>query len=116
MYGTPKMVWLPSSQQVNKNMIAWKLFKLRKDGSLGSLYMNSRERLLPEVWYTASDNQRNGFAKRVGFHTTKTKHAPHLSLKGRVWRRVEIKDFYFVERPKNQGGTWIIAQRMKILN
>lgn len=39
----------------------------------------------------------------------------HLSEKGRAWYEVEIEDYYRFDRPKNQGGYWLIAKRMKVI-
>lgn len=33
----------------------------------------------------------------------------------RVWVECEIDDFSTYNRPESQGGTWILAQRMKII-
>jgi hypothetical protein len=46
-------------------------------------------------------------------------NAPHLkeNLKNgqkRVWVEVELKDIEYYDRPESQGGTWILAQQMKI--
>jgi hypothetical protein len=36
-------------------------------------------------------------------------------MNGRQWLKVEIKDYYEFKRPKTQGGTWLIAKQMKII-
>jgi hypothetical protein len=33
-----------------------------------------------------------------------------------VWYQVEIEDFWPLLRPLHQGGEWLIASRMKVLN
>lgn len=33
----------------------------------------------------------------------------------RIWCEVEIEDYEFYERPLVQGGTWALAQKMKII-
>jgi len=66
-------------------MIAYKLFRMRKDGSLGP------------------------------WHTLLQPVAPHLSEKNRVWCKVEIEDFEYFTRPVNQGGRWALANRMRVL-
>ena len=38
-----------------------------------------------------------------------------LSKKGRVWIEVEVDDIEYYDRPESQGGTWVLAQRMKII-
>ena len=94
---------------------AYKLFRLRQDGSLGPLFINRKLRVLIGKWLKAEDHPTRGFAHRPGWHTGATPEARHLTEKGRVWYRVEIKDFYVFPRPKHQGGEWLIAQHMKVL-
>lgn len=80
-------------------MIGWKLFRLRKDGSLGPLFINRRQRLHPGPWYMAEEHQTKGFAFRPGWHVCSRHSAPHLSKVGRVWCRVEIKGYTNHQRP-----------------
>lgn len=96
-------------------MIAYKLFRVRKDGSLGPLFINQRQRIKFDTWLKAEDYPTKGFAHRPGWHCGKEPVAPHLSEQGRVWCRVEIKDYTPFLRPKHQGGEWLIAQQMKVL-
>lgn len=96
-------------------MRAWKLFKLRKDGTLGSLFINSSAVIPVGKWMWAKDYPTKGFAHRPGWHCTLRKSAPHLSMKGRVWARVEVKFVEEFERPKEQGGKWLLARRLKVL-
>ncbi len=44
------------------------------------------------------------------------KIAPHLSERGRVWVEVEVDDYELYDRPESQGGTWVLAQKMKVVN
>jgi hypothetical protein len=97
-------------------MKAYKLFRLRKDGTLGPLFINRRLRVPVNQWLEAEFHPTKGYAQRKGWHTSIAPYAPHLSEKGRVWREVEIKDYVVFERPEHQGGTWFIAQRMKVLS
>jgi len=32
-----------------------------------------------------------------------------------VWVEVEVEDIELHDRPESQGGTWVLAQRMKVL-
>jgi len=41
--------------------------------------------------------------------------APHLSEKDRVWVEVEVEDVEYYNRPESQGGTWVLAQKMKVI-
>jgi len=94
---------------------AYKLLKLRKDGSLGPLFINRKQRIDPGVWYDAEDHKTKGYAHRPGWHCCHIPHAPHLSKKGRVWARVEIEGVTVHQRPESQGGLWYTAERMRIL-
>lgn len=96
-------------------MIAYKLIRKLKDGSLSPLFINKRSRLPIGEWLTAELYPTKGFAVRQGWHCTIKPIAPHLSTKNRVWIEVEIEDYSFYERPESQGGTWVLAQKMKIL-
>jgi hypothetical protein len=96
-------------------MIAYKLFTLRKNGTIGSLFINRKKVLEENVWYKAEEHPTKGYAMRPGWHVTENPIAPHLSPKGRVWRKVEIEDYYEFVRPNSQGGKWYIAQKMKVI-
>ena len=96
-------------------MLAYKLFKERKDGSIGPLFINRKQRIPIGQWLEAEDVPTKGFAHRPGWHVGVYPEAPHLSEKGRVWYLVEIEDWYPFKRPKNQGGEWLIAKRMKVI-
>jgi len=97
-------------------MIAYKLLRVRKDGTLGSLFIGRREHLKVGTWLRSRFIPTRGFAKRRGWHCTESPHAPHLSMEGREWYIVDIPDeSQVLVRPKSQGGTWFLARRMKIL-
>ena len=47
-------------------------------------------------------------------------NAPHLKMElangeKRVWVKCEVKDYETYNRPESQGGKWILAQRMKVI-
>lgn len=96
-------------------MIAYKLFKLRKNGTIGPLFINRRQVIPLGKWIRAECHPTKGFAVRPGWHTTSKKFAPHLKTDGRIWAKVEIKKFEEFNRPKRQGGLWFIAQHMKVI-
>ena len=96
-------------------MIAYKLFRVRRNGSIGSLFIDRRTYLPFGVWLRAECHPTKGFALRPFWHATAEPHAPHLSMKGRAWYKVEILDFTPQSRPKSQGGIWFLAEQMKIL-
>jgi hypothetical protein len=97
-------------------MIGYKLFRLRRDGTLGPLFINARQRLYIGVEYAAESHPTNGYVYRPGWHICSEPVAPHLSKRGRVWAKVEFWDWTAHQRPLNQGGLWYTANRMLILN
>jgi len=96
-------------------MIAYKLLSIRKDKSLGPLFINKRQRIPIGVWLQAENHPTSGYALRPGWHCTKTPSAPHLSQRGRVWCKVLVENFKEFVRPAAQGGSWLLAERMKVL-
>jgi len=99
-------------------MKAYKLFKLRRDGTLGPLFINASQRIPEGVWLKSEDHPTKGFAHRPGWHCTLKPEAPHLSLnpKGskRVWCEVEVCETKLYDRPESQGGTWVLAEWLKV--
>lgn len=96
-------------------MIVYKLVRELKDGSLSPLFINRKQRIPIGIWLDAEEHPTNGFAIRKGWHCTLKPIAPHLSKKNRVWVEVEIDDIELYDRPKSQGGTWVLAQKMKVI-
>jgi len=97
-------------------MKAYKLFRQRKNGTLGPLFIDRRLVIEPDTWLDAEKVVTKGYAVRPGWHCCSKKEAPHLSKEGRVWRIVEIDDVEVHERPHTQGGLWYVAQKMKVLH
>ena len=94
---------------------AYKLFRARKDGSLGPLFID-RKLIVPiNRWIIAKAVPTKGFAFRPGFHCCAGPRAPHLSMKNRVWCEVRIKGFAEYQRPEAQGGLWYTAKRLKVV-
>lgn len=96
-------------------MIAYKLVRKLKDGSISPLFINKKFRIPFDEWLKAEPHETKGFAFRKGWHCTLKPIAPHLSLKDRVWVKVEIKDVELYNRPESQGGTWVLAQNIKFI-
>lgn len=94
---------------------AYKLLRVRKDGSLGPLFINRRQRIDLNQWLPAEDHPTKGYAHRPGWHASPQPEAPHLSSKGRQWYRVLLQGVKEEIRPASQGGTWLIARRMKVI-
>ena len=86
-----------------------------KDGSLSPLFINKTSRFPVDVWLEAKSYPTKGFAVRKGFHCTLKPIAPHLSTNNRVWVEVELQDYEHYDRPESQGGTWVLAQKMKVI-
>lgn len=95
-------------------MIAYKLVRKLKNDELSPLFIDKRSRIPIGEWMVAGEHPTRGFAVRKGFHCTLEPNAPHLSKKDRVWVEVEVEDFEYYNRPKSQGGVWVLAQRMKV--
>ena len=105
-------------------MIAYKLVRRRKDGSLGPLFIDKKFVYEPGAWLKASPHPTKGYKNRPGFHCCLKPHAPHIaggvindsrkSAKDRVWIEVLVGDYEIIERPDNQGGTWVLAQDMLV--
>ena len=96
-------------------MVAYKLFRVYKDGSISSLFINKKRRLPLNVWLEAESFPTKGFAIRPYWHCTSNPEAPHLSVKCRAWFIVEMEDFEEFTRPKSQGGLWYLAKKIKII-
>ena len=96
-------------------MTGYKLFRKRKDGTYGPLFINCRQKLIPGVQYIAEEHKTKGFAFRPGWHVCSKPEAPHLSEKGRVWCKVEFDFRAMIQRPEYQGGIWYLGNTLKIL-
>jgi hypothetical protein len=94
---------------------AYKLLTLRKDGTIGPLFINRKLRIPIGEWLEAEDIPTKGYAHRPGWHVTKKAVAPHLTTKGRVWYEVRVRDYEELNRPVVQGGTWFLAKQIKVV-
>ena len=95
---------------------AYKLMRLRRDGTLGSLFIGKKQVIPIGEWLKAESKPTGGFALRPGWHTTDKCEAPHLSPKGRVWCLVEIADYTEFTRPRSQGSKWLLANWMRVVS
>lgn len=86
-----------------------------KNGDIKPLFINKSKALPLNIWMDAENHPTKGYAIRKGWHCTLTPEAPHLSMRGRAWYQVEIDDYEYYNRPESQGGTWVLAQRMRII-
>jgi hypothetical protein len=96
-------------------MTSFKLLRVRKDGSLGPLFINRKQVIPVGEWLMAEEYPTKGFAFRPGWHTTHAPYAPHLSMKNRRWFEVEIKGEKIFQRSEKFGGTWLISKWMKVV-
>lgn len=96
------------------NKKAYKLFTLRKNGTIGPLFINKKQVVPIGKWVKAECHPTKGFAVRPGWHCTAKPHAPHLSKKNRVWCEVEIQGIKENQRPQRQGGLWYTANKLKV--
>jgi hypothetical protein len=96
-------------------MLAYKLVRVLKDGSIAPLFINKKFRFPIGEWLKAEAHKTKGFKFRKGWHCTLKPIAPHLSKKNRVWIEVEIKDYEYYNRPESQGGTWVLADYLKVI-
>ena len=95
-------------------MIAYKLIRLRKDGTLGPLFIGRKIVIPVRKWVKAKAIRTPGFAFRPGWHACSTPSAPHLTEKGRVWCQVSLRGFKKHQRPAAQGGLWYTAKEMRV--
>lgn len=94
----------------------YKLFRVRKDGTLGPLFINKRLRVPVGEWLPAEDHPTAGYKHRPGWHATLAPVAPHLRQGGdRAWFEVELTGAREYERPESQGGKWVLGTAMRVL-
>lgn len=105
---------LEKQDEASYMIIAYKLMTIRKDGTLGPLFINRPQRLALGTTYEAQDHRTKGYKHRPGWHCTPAPYTPHLkdSRSDRVWVEVKIEDWSIEHRPESQGGVWFLANKM----
>ena len=97
----------------------YKLFRVRRDGTLGSLFINKRQVVIPNIWLQAKCYPTKGFKVRPGFHVCPQPSAPHLKTNPkhgkRVWMKVEMLGYREEMRPQAQGGLWFLADHIRVV-
>ena len=93
---------------------AYKLLRVRRDGSLGPLFIGRHIVIPIGKWLKAKSIPTKGFALRIGWHACSAPYAPHLSKKNRIWCKVSLKGIRKYYRPKTQGGLWYVAKWMRV--
>lgn len=96
-------------------MIAYKLFRVLKNGEISPLFINKKARLPLNKWLVAEAHRTKGYKFRPFWHCTSNPSADHLTEKGRQWYQIEIKDYSEMKRPPSQGGLWYLANNIKII-
>ena len=105
----------PGQPSRGEIVAGWKLLKLRKDGSIGSLFCNARRKLPVGEWMPAEPHPRKTLAFRPFWHVMSERRAPHLAERGRVWCRVEGRIHEVMRRPASQGGVWYLCSEVRIV-
>ena len=95
-------------------MNGYKLLRLRKNGTLGSLFINRRAVLPLGIWLPAEGHPTKGYKFRPFWHCLSVPESPHLTEKGRAWYRVKMQEVTKMHRPESQGGVWYLAKRILI--
>lgn len=97
-------------------MIAYKLLRERRNGTLGPLFIEKRRVLERDQWLQSHDVPTKGYAYRPGWHACALPQAPHLKLTDdRHWHVVELGGKIETHaRPQSQGGVWYTAETMRI--
>jgi hypothetical protein len=85
-------------------MIAYKLIRKLKDGSLSPLFLLIEKPNTINIWLEAESHPTNGFAFRKSWHCTLETNCPTLIKTNRVWVEVEVEDYVSHKRPLSQGG------------
>lgn len=94
---------------------AYKLFRLRKDGTLGPLFIGASIRVPSDgTWVKFRAIRKKGFKFRPGWHACARPEAPHLSTRGRVWCEVSLAWATEHHRPESQGGLWYTAEYLRV--
>lgn len=91
-----------------------------KDGLFHSLFIQKKEGHKKGKWMKADCFPTKKFATRKGWHCCPIPFAPHLKMKlangeKRIWVEVKIKNWKKYKVPESHGGTWLLAQEMKII-
>ena len=98
-----------------KDIKAYKLVRLRKDGTLGPLFINRKARLPVGKWLKAKAVRSRWLTFRPGWHACQSPSAPHMVMTGRVWCKVLLRKARQEQRPPGQGGMWYVAKEMKVV-
>ena len=100
-------------------MKAYKLFRLRKDNTLGPLFIDAKLRIPTDTWMKSKLGKppKSSWKVRQGWHCCYQPVAPHLNstITSRVWCEVEVRHTTELPRPDRLGGNWILADELKVV-
>ena len=97
-------------------MRAYKMLKLRRDGTLGPPFIHQALRIPLGVRLEAEDHKTAGYVHRPGWHCFAQPSAPHLAARpNRVWCEVEVEDYTEHHRPARYGGTMYLARYLTVV-
>ena len=98
-----------------KGRVAYKLLRVRRDKTLGPLFIHKQQVIPIGEWLEAHEYPTPGFTVRKGWHTCAEPRAAHLTVKGRRWMKVEVADYKKLVGPQFQGKAWLLANWMKVI-
>lgn len=100
-------------------MIAYKLVRKTRTGSLHPLFINRN--MTYEIGQTciAENHKKAGFSERPGFHCVPLPTAPHLKMnlssgEKRVWVRVSVNGYEMHNNVVHKDSLWILANEMTV--
>ena len=94
-------------------MEAYKLLRVRADGTLGSLNTDIGRKLPIGEWLRAGNHARPGRTPHPGWHALTEPASKHFrDFPGRKWYRVELQNVTPYPRPDEM---WLVAECMRIL-
>ena len=105
------------SQQ--EKLIGYKLFHVRKNLTIGPLFINKKQVIPLGEWLKAEAHRTPKFVFRPGWHICSKPEAPHIKTdckaQKRAWYKVEFFDYKVIKRPECQGGIWYIAKNIRVV-
>lgn len=113
---------VPVTEAIKRTVVGYKIFHVRRDGTIGPLFINRKQVVPQGEWLPAEDpGPQKGYAHRPGWHAAPAPEAPHLMSRSgklapdRKWYKVHLRDAEKIKRPKAQGGHWFLAKHMKVI-
>ena len=102
-----------------KHITGYKLFHVRKNNTIGPLFINRSQVIPLKTWLRAERHYTKGYKFRPGWHICSKPYAPHIKLncksQKRAWYKVEFTLYEELKRPEAQGGLWYIADLIRVI-